>query len=187
MKLADLSQAIAQFKKHKNCWFLQEALLAFESGWWQAIPARTSDDLYLVRFWLTPPELGDESSSSEFSFANSLMLHWFLQPDDDGALHDHPAPFRTTVLAGRYLELLPPDGWSPADPLGPEYGAKENLVTRGNSVFHQAADLHAIGRIDPHTWTLVRTGDRVRDWGFHPPGKEWQPWRQFLNLPNKVA
>lgn len=37
---------------------------------------------------------------------------------------------------------------------------------------------YAPRRRDP-VWTLFITGPRVREWGFHCPGRGWVPWQQF--------
>lgn len=188
MRRRDIEDHVLRWH-HSPLWYEREALIAYQTGWWLPILARKTDDVYLLRFWLTQPTLdgahADTAASSEFVFHDALVLHQFLRPDDDGALHDHPAPFRTTVLDGWYREILPPAGWSPHDPLGPQFGARERMVQMGDTIDHEAADLHAVGDVAPGTWSLVRIGDRCRKWGFHPPGKEWQHWRDYLGVPAK--
>ncbi len=186
------------FARAGSRWFVDAAREALRSGHYSLIPGRRGEDLYLARFWLTPPaRLGDDGS---WESADSVLLHYFAKPDDDGSLHDHPWSFKTTVLAGGYDEFLPPEWWlrrhaavvvddhqagrhgalaTPID--GPDYGERVNSVNTGESASHAAADLHAVGRVDRGTWTMVRTGPRERDWGFHPPGQPWTPWRAFLD------
>lgn len=176
---ADIDQHVLRWDG-SPLWYEREALLAYLAGWWQPILSRRGDHVYMLRFWLTPPELGADCQEGDFSFHDSLVLHQFLRPDDDAALHDHPAGFRATLLDGGYIEALPPDGWQ-CDILGPQYQAKTVRRTTGDTIVHAATDLHAVVAIIPGTWTLVRTGPRERAWGFHPPGQVWQPWRHYLN------
>jgi hypothetical protein len=131
--------------------------------------------LYLLRCWLVEPQLGTNSDET-FESGNSVLLHYFPQPDEDRCLHDHPWAFTTTILAGGYDERLPSDSWrGKANGLGPAYG--DYVIhgrVPGNSVERAASDLHLVARLPfGPTWTLVRTGPRVRDWGFHQPNQQW--------------
>ncbi len=159
-------------------WFKREALTALHRGWYQAINGRTDDDLYLLRLWLTPPAPGEDG---KFDSGNSLLLHCFARGDDDEALHDHPWNFRTTLLSGGYIENLPPPSWQKGE-LGPQWDQRCEVRITGDTIDRGAEDLHCVGRIAPNTWTLVRTGPRVRDWGFHPHGLPWVGWRSYLGI-----
>ncbi len=161
-------------------WFKREALEALHRGWYQTINARTERDLYLLRFWLTKPEGGDDG---KFESGDSLLLHYFARADDDAALHDHPWEFRTLILSGGYVEHLPPTSWSDLCIDGPEWDQRCELRMTGDMIVRKSLDLHCVGRIAPNTWTMVRTGPRERDWGFHPPGKPWVNWREYLGVP----
>lgn len=182
LRLPDLEDHVLRWHG-SPLWYEREALIAYQAGWFGVIHARHTRDIYMLRFWLTEPTLGSDTKEADFVFHDALVLHYILLPDDDGALHDHPAPFRTTVIDGGYTEFLPPLGWSPHDPLGPEYGARERTVRLMDTIDHEAADLHSIGRVIPGTWTLVRIGQRCRKWGFHAPGREWKYWRDYLGVP----
>ena len=83
-------------------------------------------------------------------------LHHILTGDEP-VMHDHPWDFESEILLGGYLEMT-------------EVG----LVQRnaGTVYCKAAADLHYIVSVLPDTWTRIRTGPKVRDWGF-VHGGEW--------------
>jgi hypothetical protein len=154
----------------------------------------------MARFWLTAPER-DRANAERWESADSVLLHRFASADDDEALHDHPWDFTTTILAGEYDEHLPPVDWIDANPtgsgkwtgngyddvLGPAWDQRIETRRSGDTVKREAIDLHSVGRVAPGTWTLVRTGPRIRDWGFHPHGTPWVLWREFLGVPAKLG
>ena len=160
-------------------WWERAAADAIMRGAFRVIPSRDGTQPYLLRCWLTPAL--PSGAGEVFESGDSVLLHLFLQADDDHALHSHPWAFSTTILSGGYLEALPPDGWFPADP-GPaieEWRTKVRLP--GDRVDHLARDCHAVAYIHANTWTLVRTGPKERTWFFHPPGERPVPWREFLD------
>lgn len=169
-------------------WWFCEMMTSLTQGWVHWIPNRARTDLYLARFWITPPETNYAVEGIEeppLESGNSLLLHWFNSGDDDRALHDHPWDFRTTIMQGAYMEHLPEDYWlaalpSPLDP-GPSWDANRVFRSEGQTICHAAEDLHCVGDTMLDTVTLVRTGSRRRVWGFHPPGKPWLMSAAFLN------
>ncbi len=164
--------------RHNWAWWEREAYRALIEHRVHIIPARNNRDLYLLRFWLHEPKLGNDEFRLESG--SSAMLHYFARPDDDLALHDHPWDFQTTILSGSYFEHLPPMFWDPRSGLGPPWDQRIEYHRCGETMEHNASDLHCVGTIAPDTWTLMRTGPRVRSWGFFPPGQPWQPWRTYL-------
>lgn len=161
-------------------WYVQRALDSLEKGWYEVIKDREGKELYLLRMWLSTPVRGEDG---RWDSANSVLLHLFFRADNDAALHDHPWDFTTTVLSGAYREALPSGLWTPLVG-GPALDEDVRWVYVQQTVRHKAEDLHAIAEISNpgHTWSLVTTGPRVRDWGFHPPGQPWRPWRVYLGL-----
>ena len=134
---------------------------------------------------IEPPSLSKETGrEKEFESARSTMLHYFVRPDTDKALHDHPWDFTTTILAGSYQEHLPTEEWHTRPPLdryaGPAWG--ENIVTRsaGETIHHLYSDLHCIGSAEQHTWSLITTRERTSEWGFHPENENWQRNDKYL-------
>ncbi len=161
-----------------STWFHQQAVESIRRGWFEEIMDREGKDLYMLRMWLVQPR---RDETGRWDSAESVLLHWFLRPDNDAAMHDHPWDFTTTVLSGAYQEALPAPHWQAAIG-GPVFGMNLGFASSGQTLHHKAEDLHAIERLDGDVWTLVRTGPRVRSWGFHPPGKDWVGWREYLGL-----
>lgn len=164
--------------RHGGNWWERAAAQAFDRGNHRVITARTATEVYLLRFWLTPPQAGPDQGLES---ANSVLLHYFVRGDDDQALHDHPWDFTTTILCGGYWECLPPHDWNNVNS-GPAFDARSEFRGPGMTVRREQHQLHSVGQVLPGTFTLVRTGERGRDWGFHPPGKPWVNWRTFLNI-----
>jgi len=176
-------------------WHKDAALHAIGRGAFQVITTRDGKSLYLLRCWLTipRPQSPDGGDGSRWESGNSVLLHYFARGDDDQSLHDHPWNFTTRILAGGYIEHLPPESWRVAHPShrdgyrlgipGPDWEAVLRPRGAGDTIIHQAEDLHCVGSTAPGTWTLVSTGARRREWGFHPPGKPWIGYREYLGLP----
>lgn len=166
-------------------WWEREAARAWLNRDAWVIPVRNGTDVYFVRFWLSPAIRRQGSAGGEvIESGDSLLLHYFARGDDDAALHDHPWDFRTTILAGWYEEHLPPTEWQRGtidDGPGPAWDKRRERRCAGDIVGHLSTDLHCVGDVSFGTWTLVRTGPRVRDWGFHPPGKPWIGYKAFLD------
>ena len=192
MNAADIEQLAASASAWRSGhWWEREAARAFANGDFLIIPGRSDADIYLVRFWLSVALRRDRSDGGEaIESGDSLMLHYFARGDDDQSLHDHPWDFRTTILVGGYIEHLPPEDWQSTNvDAGPGPAWNENRVPRraGDTLGHKATDLHCVGFVDHGTWTLVRTGPRVRDWGFHPPAERWQQYRAYLDARKAMA
>lgn len=157
-------------------WHYRQALKSYELGHYLAIAGRGITDIYLIRFWLSSPEMGTDG---EYLCSDSMCLHYFVRPDNDGALHDHPAPFKSVILEGGYEEALPSIGWT--GPLGPDPNTRREIHMAGDQIIHAAADLHSITNlIGDRVWTAVHTGLTERKWGFHPKGRLWMPYREYL-------
>lgn len=110
---------------------------------------RESGDVYLDRLILIRCFLG------------AIMFHRIYLTDSD-CLHDHPWPFLSIILKGGYVEHT-------------KDGAK--LYGAGSILFRNAKFTHRLEVYQP-TWTLVFTGSKVRDWGFHTP-KGWLNWFNY--------
>lgn len=162
-------------------WWERDAYQAICENRFQLIMARTNrSEVYLVRMWLVEqPPMGQDD---RFESGSAAFLHYFVRGDDDQSLHDHPWNFRTRILAGYYVENLPPSDWAKSSIAGPEWDENTQRHDAGEIINHQAADLHCVSYIERGTFTLVSTGPRIRDWGFHPPGKPWVGYREYLGL-----
>ena len=124
-------------------------------------------DPYLRRWWLIPRN----------RFFN-IYLHHVRHSDDDRALHDHPWPNLTVVLAGGYVEVMPAhrDIWPWNRDL------KRVTRTAGDLVFRRAADPHRLESGHTECWTLFITGPALRTWGFWCD--LWRPWYEFTDPQN---
>ena len=108
---------------------------------------------YLRRWWIVPRNENQ-----------NVYLHHLLRDDDDRALHDHPWPNTSFLIAGRYREITP-EG--------------EFIREAGSLVHRLATNAHRLELIDGEpAISLFFTGTKVREWGFHCP-KGWVNWRDF--------
>lgn len=148
-----------------RAWFVRAAMRAIAAGEFRVIPGRVSEAVYLARFWLSPMLRTAESLPDS---ADSALLHWIARDDDDGALHDHPWAFQSTIVSGGYVEHLPCG-----------FASRLNC---GDTIRHEPTDLHRVAAVRPDTWTLVETGPKVRTWGFVAPGQDWVDYRTYLGL-----
>jgi hypothetical protein len=107
----------------------------------------------------------------------SVYLHQMLRDDDDRALHDHPWDFFSFLLAGGYREHT---STGIVERRVPVLGGRPDIV------FRQAKHAHRLelfrdlkGNIIP-AWTIVFTGPKIREWGFHCP-QGWVHWSDFVD------
>lgn len=110
---------------------------------------------YLRRWWVIPRN----------DFCN-IYLHEMVGSDIDRALHDHPWPNMSVLLAGQYREHVP-DG--------------VHLRQAGDVVMREAGDLHRL-EVNPgdRVITLFMTGPKVREWGF-ACAHGWVHWKDFTH------
>ncbi|MCM8530694.1 MAG: hypothetical protein NE330_05985 [Lentisphaeraceae bacterium] len=139
-------------KEDKPYW-IDLAHQSLQKGWYREILGRHSEDIYLVRFWLSEPKANTKGS---YSSRNSLLLHHFLKPDDDAHLHNHPWTGISTILSGGYVE----------ETLA---GVQEMKALQSNSI--TADKYHRIKSLEDNTWSLVHTGDKEGEWGFLVDGE----------------
>lgn len=179
-----LDKAFSEWDARDAPWYKKLALDAIKRDQWWLIVGRNDKNGYMGRFWATTARVkeGPARWDCPWDVENSVVIHLFLRPDDDAALHDHPCPFKTTILSGWYDEARPPEDWVPGSELGP--APKLNVKRRhaGSTLIRQAADLHAVVGLptDQETWTIVDMGARERNWGFHPESGLWQPAHQYI-------
>ena len=119
---------------------------------------------------------------TKYHLGGGRVLHHFTKAEDV-FYHDHPWPFRTTILKGGYseIELLP----------GADHVSATNHDRRPGTTHEvQAGTIHKLtGLLDGDCWTLVEPGEKEREPGFyepradglyhrywHEPADGWQPW-----------
>lgn len=131
------------------------------------VGADSPEGAYLRRWWLLPRN----------RYFN-VYLHEFLRDDDDRALHDHPWPWLSFLLAGSYLEHTIRAGGIQRASLR----TAGSLKVSGPWRAHRIALTRRVlgGQVRPAPcWTLFITGPQLRSWGFHCPKAGWKPWREF--------
>lgn len=108
-----------------------------------------------------------------------IYLHHMLRSDYDRALHDHPWPFISFVLAGGYTEVH--DQTIDGKQVRVEHKPGSILLRpaewRHRFVLKGLADPNATQDRFRDAWTLVIVGRRQRKWGFFLP-TGWCWWRQ---------
>ena len=123
---------------------------------------------YMKRWYLHPRN--DEGN---------VYLNHILRDDEDRALHDHPWPFSSFLLAGGYREHF-------IDGTFIERRVAKFAAPMPDFIFREATHAHRIElfkNIDGTSipaWTLVLTGPKIRDWGFHCKNG-WIPWQEFCD------
>ena len=120
----------------------------------------TPEEPYLLRWYVWPRN----------KWCN-LYYHVFLRSDDDRALHDHPWPSVSLLLAG---------------PIGEIYRRRDGAhvartIERGQVVYRGAKFAHRLVMLEraPVAASLFLTGPVVREWGFLCPRIGWRHWRDF--------
>lgn len=123
------------------------------------IPSRLADKDYLCRLRLFDCKWF------------GLYLHVILGPDEDHHLHNHPATFRSFLLAGEYIERYQPAIGAP-------------ITIRGHGRFHvnkiPYGAFHKIDAINGPVWTLVFRSRRRSSWGFLVKN-EVIPYEEYLD------
>jgi len=93
-----------------------------------------------------------------------LMINYFHRSDEDRALHDHPWRFWSFILWRGYLEHT-------------RSGARRIRPLTLN--YRPPRWTHRVEMMNGKpACTLVWTGRRVREWGFHTD-KGWMHWKEF--------
>jgi hypothetical protein len=114
---------------------------------------------YLLRWFIIPPNRYCQ-----------IYWHRFIRSDEPTP-HDHPWPFCSIILHGKYFEAVP--------------GDRRRLRRAGHIAFRRATHTHRVtldttpsGAEKPCT-TLIITGPRIRPWGFWCDSQRFIPWQDF--------
>jgi len=100
-----------------------------------------------------------------------VKLHFMQGPDPERDPHDHPWPFLSLVLRGSYTEHRHLG-------FGHNTHASLEYTHRWYNWMPQPTQAHRIVAVEPGTVTLVLTGGRSREWGFHTRDG-WVPWHEY--------
>jgi len=159
MKRRELLDSI--LANESKSWWIYAAQNCVKNGNFFVIESK-ENGVYIFRAWLTFPKI----LKGKFDSGDSALLHWILRDDSEEHLHDHPWDFRTQILSGGYLEH-----------------SENNKVCQhfsvGDAIFKYAEHAHRVSDVEENTWTLLSTGERCREWGFHV-GNDWQDFRTYL-------
>ncbi|WP_254424626.1 hypothetical protein [Mycobacteroides abscessus] len=119
----------------------------------------------------------------------NIYVHQFLRSDDDRAMHDHPWPFFSWVLKGRYFEeidlgVIVRERWSFAYRPAVHRHIVRLDVTMVQDRYEDDSWARSASPQDIPVWTLIVTGRRMREWGFWCPDpktlvERFVPWREF--------
>lgn len=120
-----------------------------------------------------------------------LLVHHFLPNAADPDCHDHPRPFITLVLRGRYDDVVPcdlcngtGDDWTSPGEMLPcgrcgGWGKVIGETMHAGSLRRRAAGhAHLTRTGDEGAWTVVLMGPKRRKWGFLRAGR-WWPFRRY--------
>jgi hypothetical protein len=129
-----------------------------------------------------------------------VYIHHICTSDDDRALHDHPWGFKSFMMWGRYEEIMPTSQLSHFDVVETLRAGKGKVSSdevHGEVILRQfsapcflrredATNFHRLilptwkdnNRQFKTVWTLVFTGERVREWGFLLK-TGWVKWTEF--------
>lgn len=102
----------------------------------------------------------------------AVYLHDIYEPDGDRDPHDHPWTFWSFVLRGGYTEALHPFPHVDSSFSTPNVWKRFTLHRMGQE------SAHRITEIQPGLKTLIFTGPRTRNWGFHTEDG-FVPWQQY--------
>lgn len=122
-------------------------------------------DPYLVRWAINLPWFG-------------IKLHHILRSDEDRDCHDHPWSFLSIILLGGYWEHRPV---RMVGEMGDE--ASRETTRRwhgpGSVLWRPAPSVHRLELpVERTAWSLVFTGPKRREWGFHTICG-WIPWTRY--------
>lgn len=147
-------------------------------AWWFITRALSRDpdfvighhtEPYLRRWWIIP-------RNPLFN----VYVHQILRSDDDRALHDHPWPNVSWLLAGSYTEVVPARrGQRPSADFAPG-GVRKIKRYTDDVVFRWPWQSHRLEVTSGACWTLFITGPRVRRWGFRC-AHGWRHWKIFTD------
>lgn len=111
-----------------------------------------------------------------------IFLHKLCRSDHDRALHDHPWPFVSLILANGYKEIHHVS-WKESH--NEMLDCKVEEITEevlqhisGEIMYRPAEWRHRVVIEGKPCWTLVLVGPRARRWGFWPNGT-WCWWRKY--------
>jgi hypothetical protein len=93
----------------------------------------------------------------------SIFIHKIYREDCDEHMHDHPWNFLKIILKGQYKEQYI------------KHGSETFRFNKPFSIrFHKATDCHKITSVSGTVTSLIFTGRRSEEWGYHIPKGLWK-------------
>ncbi len=106
-----------------------------------------------------------------------IYLHHLHRSDFDRHLHDHPWPFVSFLLKGRYTEVTE-TVYSKSLPV---VTLRENRETLRWINYRPDPTVPHRLELDNPVWSLVFVGRQVRPWGFHMDDGRWVHHEDYLD------
>jgi hypothetical protein len=101
----------------------------------------------------------------------SVYYHQFHRADEDREFHNHPwAWAQATILHGGYVE----------ERLGADLQVATTTYKVGDINVLEPATFHRVASIEEDTWSIIKVGPKVQDWGFKGQSGLFTPWREFV-------
>ena len=131
----------------------------------------TTGEIYMERYWLVPPGEGVHTT---------IRLHHTKRSDHDRALHDHPMPSTSIILAGGFWEIMPEDQ---DQPCSLDLVRFQRIWRKpGDVVTRKASDRHRLQLPEGETcWSMFIMGPKEQNWGFYDPTQGYRYWREYLD------
>jgi len=119
----------------------------------------------------------------------SARLHYIASDDDDRAMHDHPWPFVSLVLAGGYEEIRPDandeNNWMEQSDGSLVEAWHSSWRGPGSIAFRRPTDRHIVVGVRPGTFTLFIYGMQRQWWGFYTrTGKVF--WQDYVSSDGSI-
>lgn len=109
-------------------------------------------------------------------FGIAIRVHEILRSDTADIFHDHPWPYITVLLRGRYVEETPI-----YDKSDLYWGSNKCDYHAGHILFRKAQSWHRLEILPEETcFTLFITGKKKQGWGFLTTPRFKTYYRDFL-------
>lgn len=158
---------------------LTDAVRAAVRAWWESPEVAGPAKCPLFWRW-TIARTGSDAAvlpdGTPSIYQRKLLLHRFLPNMLDVApAHDHPWPFWTFVVRGRYEDMTPCSQCRGAGCTDCNHtGVGRTEMLRAPTMRHRPANYTHVTRTDHRgAWTIVLTGRVCRRWGYWRDRQWW--------------
>ena len=175
-------QLLAQIQRlielEREAWWAVAARHAIKNRSYNILPMKDDfNKLHAARFWLTPPQIRDNKLDDQ----NSIFLQAIARVLGTEDMSDNSWDFQSTILSGYQVVERPSADWQEGSLLGPTLEQRVRVLGREGAVRSKRSyELARIVEVAEGTWSLIVTGSYRSEWGYHPAGKPWVPWNEYL-------